>query len=71
MQLARRISGKQHGQPVGIMVRQRPQQNGIHDAENCGIRANAQGQREYHNGAETRPVPHLSHSLPQIARQTV
>src|SRR5262249_27265258 len=31
---------------VGIPVRERPQQYRIHDAEDCGVRADAQGERQ-------------------------
>ncbi len=41
-------------EPIGIPVGQRPQQGGVHDAEDDGARADAEGERDHGHGGEAR-----------------
>jgi hypothetical protein len=56
----------QHHDPVGVPVRQRAQQNRINDAENRGVRANAERQRQDRDRAETRLLPQHAESISNI-----
>jgi hypothetical protein len=60
MKFARGIARKHHGEPAWISVRKGPQQDGIDNAENRGIRTDPQRQGESSAQAEA-PWP-----LPQI-----
>ncbi len=71
MKFARRIAGKHHGEPAGIFVGEGPQQNGLDNAENCGIRPYTKCQREDDYHAKARPPLHLAQGLTQFAAQVV
>jgi hypothetical protein len=56
----------EYDEPSSVFVRKRPKQQAIYDAEDCGIRADSDGQREYcrHgergcSGQSTKTVPHI------------
>jgi hypothetical protein len=46
-----------HGEPAGLMVGQRLEQNTVDDAEDGGVGADAQGQAEDGGGREARMLP--------------
>ena len=56
-------------QLMGLGERQRTQQDGIHDAEDSGIRADSQRQREYRDDAECRAATQQARSVAQILRE--
>ena len=43
-----------HDELFGIFIGQRPKQNGINDAEDGAVRADAERQRQYRNRGESR-----------------
>ena len=71
VKLAGGIAGEDHCEPAGVPVWEGPQQNGPDDTEYCGIRADAQGQREDDDHAKARPLLDLTKGLAQIAAQVV
>src|SRR5271154_2473923 len=53
-------------QTIGIAVRQRMQQHGIHDAENCGVGSHAESQSQNRNRGETWILAQQSRSITQV-----
>src|SRR5450432_1336674 len=53
-------------QTIGIAVRQRTQQHGIHDAENGGVRAHAQSQRQDSHDRDRGFLDHHAHAVSNI-----
>src|SRR5271163_4729354 len=56
---------------MSVRVRQRAKKYSLHYAKNCGVRADAKGQREDRDGGKTRAFAKHSHAVPQILRQLV
>ena len=52
----RRLAVDRH-QPIGVRIRQRPQQHGVDDAEHGGVGADAERQRQDGDEGESRPAP--------------
>src|SRR5436309_7551740 len=52
--------------PVRIRIRQRPKQNGVNDAEDGGVRPDAERERNDRNCGEGRIFNHLSKSKTEI-----
>src|SRR4029077_19269222 len=53
-------------QTIGIAVRQRAQQDSIHDAENGGVGSHAQSQSQNRNRGETWILAQQSESMTQV-----
>jgi hypothetical protein len=59
--------GPDHDDAVGLVVGQRRQQRSVDDAENRGVRADAQSQRQYRDRREARILPQEPQAKNQIA----
>jgi hypothetical protein len=55
-----------HDQPLGFWKGQRPQQYGVHDTENGGVGADAEGEREHHHGREAGILPQLAEGESEV-----
>src|SRR5262249_44738351 len=58
-------------QPIRLFDRQRPQQHGVHDAEERSVRADPQGQREYSDDGESLMFEQHSHAVAQVLKHFV
>jgi len=58
-------------QPVGVFERQRTEQHCIDDAEDRGVRANAQRKREYSHNCEALVLEQHSHTKPQVLKHLI
>jgi hypothetical protein len=58
-------------QPIGILVRQWPQKDSVHDAEDRGIRANPQRQRDHCHHRKARRVQKRAGAVSQILRKVL
>ena len=56
-------------QSLGLRIGQRPQQHSIHQAENRGVRADAQRQSQRRNHCEPRIFPQRARGIAQILQQ--
>ena len=56
-------------QPVGVGIRERPQQDAVHHAENGRIRADTQRQRQHRDGGEAGVFPQCPESVAQVLRE--
>ena len=70
----RRVAELRHArvelhEPVGLRVRQRPQQHRVDDAEHRGIGADAERQRDDRDGGESRRLPEVPRTEGQILKQ--
>src|SRR5947209_12847328 len=61
---------KEH-QAVGLGKWQRAQQDGVHDAENSGIRADSQGQSDDCNNGECRRLAQHAYSVANVLEKGV
>ena len=61
LQPAARVRVPQRDEPIGIGVRQRPQQHGIDDREDGRARADAEREHEDGDGGESGTQPKLTH----------
>src|SRR6202162_862615 len=52
--------------PAGIAKRQRPEQDAIHDTEDCGVSADSDGKSEYSDSRKARASPHYPPAIAQI-----
>ena len=64
-------SPSRHHQLFGVPHRQHAQQNGIEQAEDGGVGADAYRQREHRDGREHRRLPQHARAVTDIARQVV
>src|ERR1041384_1932515 len=64
--LARAGRFVQYHDPIGIWIRKRPQQNGINDAKNCGVGANAEREGQHRDKSECRLVCQHSQGVTKI-----
>jgi len=53
-------------QPLRFMVRQRADEHRIHDAENCGVRANTERQRNNHDNRDAGVLQQHSRAVTQV-----
>jgi hypothetical protein len=53
-EIGRPIRGVDRIEPIGIRKRQRPQHHGVHDREDRGVRADAEGERQNRGGRKAR-----------------
>ena len=58
-----------HDEPIGIRVRQRAQQHGVEDAEDRGVRADAERQRHERDRREAGRAPQQPRGVAHVARQ--
>ena len=56
-------------EPIGVRVRQRPQQHGVHHAENGGAGANAERERDDGRDAERRHLPQRPRRVAEVVKQ--
>src|SRR5438309_536503 len=54
-------------QPLGLRIRQRTEKNGVHHAENGGVGADAESEREYGDGGEARAALQHAEHIAEIA----
>ncbi len=59
--------GPHHHDAVGLVVGQWREQRGVDDAENRGVRADAQGQRQYRDRREAGILPQQPQAKEQVA----
>ena len=64
-----RICLPHHRKPFRMPIRKRTKQHAFHQAEDRGVRANAQSQRKHRHERESRRVSHLADAVTQIAAQ--
>jgi hypothetical protein len=57
------------GEPLRRRVRERPQQHGIHDAEDRGVGADAKRERDERDPRERRSLPEQPRRIPDIAAE--
>jgi hypothetical protein len=57
------------GEPVGFTIRQRLQQNAVDDAEDGGIRADADSQRDERGGGESGGTKETSENVTGCAQK--
>ena len=56
-------------EPIGIRVRQRAEQHGVEDAEDRGVRADAERQRHERDGREAGRTPKQPRGVADVSRQ--
>jgi hypothetical protein len=56
---------------VGVRIRQRPDQHGVNDAEDCGGRADAECEREYDGESKPGVVAQLAQAVPEVSAERV
>jgi hypothetical protein len=56
---------------IRVRIRERPQQHGVEDAEDDGIQADAEGEREDHHRAEGRCAPQHAQAVARVLGQLV
>ena len=61
----------QDDQPVGPWIRQRPEEDGIDEGEDRGVCADAEGERQDRDRAETRALPQGAQREPDILANAV
>jgi len=54
---------------VGVRVRQGPEEHAVDKAEDRGVRADAQGQRQDRNGGESGAAAQRSEGVSQVLRK--
>ena len=64
-----RVEGSDAHEPVRIAIRQRAEQHGVHDAEDRGVRPDAQGEREHGHGGETGAFEELAKSEAKVVHR--
>ena len=67
----RRPLAPDHHRPIGIVPGQRPQQNGVYDAEDGRIGADAERQRQNRDRGKRRIPPHAAGAEAEIGDQSV
>ena len=58
-------------QPLGNFERQRPQQDGIHHAENCAVRADAQAQNQHRHHCKSAVPPQGAKRIANVLLQSI
>jgi hypothetical protein len=61
----------EHGEPVGIGVWKRLEQERVGDAENGGVGADTEGEREHNRSSQSGAFPESSQSVTQISQNLV
>ena len=57
-------------EPLGVRIRQRPKEDGVNDAEDRGVRADAERQREDGNKGEAWCFPKLTNGVAKFVHVT-
>ena len=66
--VALRLQVPEHHQPRRVRDWQIPQRHGVDDAEDCGVRPDAERERQHDDGRQCRSAPHLPDSVTNVVK---
>ena len=55
-----------HRQPLGTLIRQRPEEHAVDHAEDRGVGADAEREGEHRHEREARPLPQAPEGVPEV-----
>ncbi len=60
-----------HHQAIGVLIRQRPQEDAIHNTEDRGVSSNAERQHQHHSEREARMLPQTRNPVAKVFQQII